>query len=340
MSIAPGTKLGPYEVLSHIGSGGMGEVYRAQDTRLDRIVAIKILPAHLSADPQIRERFDREARAISSLSHPHICSLYDIGRQDGLDFLVMEFLEGMPLAARIANAPLPLNLTLQYAIQIADALDTAHRHGVIHRDLKPANIIVTRTGAKLLDFGLAKMHAVVAGAGMSAMVTQTTPLTGQGTILGTLQCMAPEQLEGLEADARTDIFALGTVIYEMATGHKAFEGKSQASLISAIMTSEPPPISSLKSMSPPSLDHIVTSCLSKNPDDRWQTAHDVKIALSWLSQANVEMAPQVLPSQRQPISRILLTTLLILVAFAAGLLVAYLRHEPRKSPTVRFQVEM
>jgi len=252
----------------------------------------------------------------------------------------MEFLEGMPLAARIANAPLPLNLTLQYAIQIADALDTAHRHGVIHRDLKPANIIVTRTGAKLLDFGLAKMHAVVAGAGMSAMVTQTTPLTGQGTILGTLQYMAPEQLEGLEADARTDIFALGTVIYEMATGHKAFEGKSQASLISAIMTSEPPPISSLKSMSPPSLDHIVTSCLSKNPDDRWQTAHDVKIALSWLSQANVEMAPQVLPSQRQPISRILLTTLLILVAFAAGLLVAYLRHEPRKSPTVRFQVEM
>ena len=276
MPLAPGTKLGPYEILAHIGSGGMGEVYRAQDTRLGRTVALKMLPAHLSSDPQLQERFEREARAISSLSHPHICSLYDIGRQNGVEFLVMEFLEGVTLAARIANAPLPLALTLPYAIQIADALDAAHRHGVIHRDLKPGNIIVTRTGAKLLDFGLAKIHAVGVGAGMSAMVTQTTPLTGQGTILGTLQYMAPEQLEGSEADARTDIFALGTVIYEMATGHKAFEGKSQASLISAIMTSEPPPISSLKSMSPPALDHIVKSCLAKNPDERWQTAHDFK----------------------------------------------------------------
>src|SRR6266851_5204876 len=196
----------------------MGEVYRARDTRLDRTVAIKVLPAHLSGNPQLRERFDREAKAVSSLSHPHICPLYDVGHQGGIDYLVMEHLEGETLAARLKKGPLPVDHVLQYAIQITDALDTAHKHGVIHRDLKPGNIMLTKTGAKLLDFGLAKMRVAEAAAGMTALPTQTTPLTGEGTILGTLQYMAPEQLEGAEADARTDIFALGAVIYEMATG--------------------------------------------------------------------------------------------------------------------------
>ena len=209
-------RLGPYEILSALGAGGMGEVYRAKDTRLDRTVAIKILPEPLSSNLQLRERFDREAKAISSLSHPHICPLYDIGHQDGIDYLVMEHLEGETLAQRLRKGPLPPERALEYAIQIADALDTAHRHGVIHRDLKPGNIMLTKTGAKLLDFGLAKVRAAEAVAGMTAMPTQTTPLTGEGTILGTLQYMAPEQLEGGEADVRTDIFALGAVAYEMA----------------------------------------------------------------------------------------------------------------------------
>src|SRR5437870_5234478 len=222
MPLAAGTRFGPYEILAPIGAGGMGEVYRARDTRLDRIVAIKVLPAHLSDNPQRRERFEREAKAISSLSHPHICALYDVGQQNGIDFLVMEYLEGETLAGRLKKGPLPTEQVLQYAIQITDALDTAHRHGVIHRDLKPGNIMLTKTGAKLLDFGLAKMRTAEAAAGMTALPTQTTPLTGEGTILGTLQYMAPEQLEGAEADARTDIYAFGAMLYEMATGRKAF----------------------------------------------------------------------------------------------------------------------
>ena len=249
MPLAAGTRFGPYEILAPIGAGGMGEVYRARDTRLDRTVAIKVLPEHLSSNPQLRERFEREAKAISSLSHPHICPLYDVGHQDGIDYLVMEYLEGETLADRLKKGPLPPDQVLQYAIQITDALDTAHRHGVIHRDLKPGNIMLTKSGAKLLDFGLAKVRAAEAVAGMTALPTETTPLTGEGTILGTLQYMAPEQLEGKEADARTDIFALGAVIYEMATRQKAFEGKSQASLISAIMSAEPPPLSTVQPIS-------------------------------------------------------------------------------------------
>jgi len=231
MLISAGTRLVPYEIVSFIGAGGMGEVYRARDTRLDRTVAVKILPTHLSSSPQARQRFDREAKAISSLSNPHICPLYDVGHQDGVDFLVMEYLEGETLAQRLKNGPLPPEQVFRYAIQITDALDTAHRHGVIHRDLKPGNTMLTKTGAKLLDFGLAKVRAAEAMAGVTALPSETAPLTAEGTILGTLQYMAPEQLEGKEADARTDIFALGTVIYEMATGRKAFEGKTQASLI-------------------------------------------------------------------------------------------------------------
>jgi serine/threonine protein kinase len=290
MPLSAGTRLGPYEILSALGAGGMGEVYRAKDTRLDRVVAIKVLPEHHSSSPQIRERFEREARAISSLSHPHICALYDIGNHDGTDYLVMEYLEGETLASRLKKGPLPPDQALRYGVQITDALDTAHKHAVIHRDLKPGNIMLTKSGAKLLDFGLAKVRAAEAVAGMTALPTQTTPLTGEGTILGTLQYMAPEQLEGKQADARTDIFALGAVIYEMATGRKAFEGKSQASLISAIMTAEPPPISTLQSMAPPPLDHVVRTCLAKEPEMRWQTAHDVLVELKWIVDAGSQAA--------------------------------------------------
>jgi serine/threonine protein kinase len=268
----------------------MGEVYRARDTRLERTVAIKVLPEHLSSNPQLRERFEREAKAISSLSHPHICALFDVGRQDGVDYLVMEYLEGETLAHRLKKGQLAREQVSQYAIQIADALDTAHRHGVIHRDLKPGNIMLTKTGAKLLDFGLAKMQAAGAAAGMTARPTQTTPLTGEGTILGTMQYMAPEQLEGAEADARTDIFALGAVIYEMTTGRKAFEGKSHASLISAIMTAEPPAISTLQPLAPSALDHVVRTCIAKDPDARWQAARDVLVELKWIAEAGSQGA--------------------------------------------------
>ena len=236
MAILPGLRLGPYEILSAIGAGGMGEVYRAKDTRLNRIVAIKVLPPHLADSPELRERFEREARTIASLNHPHICTLYDIGHQDGTDYLVMEYLEGETLAQRLVKGPLPLDQVLQYAIEIADALDKAHRKGVTHRDLKPGNIMLTKSGTKLLDFGLAKLKQEVAPANvqLSQLPTANDPLTAQGTIVGTLQYMAPEQLEGKEVDARTDIFAFGAVVYEMATGKKAFEGKSQASVIAAI----------------------------------------------------------------------------------------------------------
>src|SRR6266478_4235863 len=300
MPLSAGARLGPYEILSPLGAGGMGEVYRAKDTRLDRTVAIKVLPTHLSANPDLRARFEREARAISTLSHPHICPLYDIGYQDGIEFLVMEYLEGETLAHRIKKGALPPEQVVQYAVQITDALDTAHRHGVIHRDLKPGNVMLTKSGAKLLDFGLAKVRATEAAAGMTALPTQTTPLTGEGTILGTLQYMAPEQLEGAEADARTDIFALGTLIYEMATGRKAFEGKSQASLIAAILEREPPPISTIQTMVPPALDHVVRTCLAKEPDARWQTAHDVLLQLKWIAETGSQAGiPKPLISRRK-----------------------------------------
>ena len=281
--LAPGARLGPYQILGLLGEGGMGEVYRAKDTRLERTVAIKILREHLSGNPQLRERFEREARAISSLSHPHICPLYDVGHQDGIDYLVMEYLEGETLASRLKKGPLPVDQMLQYAIQITDALDTAHKHGVIHRDLKPGNIMLTKNGARLLDFGLAKVRTADTAAGMTALHTQAAPLTSEGTILGTLQYMAPEQLEGGEADARTDIFALGAVIYEMATGRKAFDSKSQASLIAAILEREPPPISTIQPVAPRALDHVVRFCLAKQPEDRWQTSHDVLLQLKWIA---------------------------------------------------------
>lgn len=291
MAILPGRRLGPYEILSAIGAGGMGEVYRARDTRLDRIVAIKVLPTHLADRSELRERFEREARVVASLNHPHICTLYDIGHQDGIDFLVMEYLEGETLGQRLLKGPLPLEQVLQYAIEIADALDKAHRKGVTHRDLKPGNIMLTKSGTKLLDFGLAKLKQEVAPANvqLSELPTADDPLTAQGTIVGTLQYMAPEQLESNEVDARTDIFAFGAVVYEMATGKRAFEGKSQASVIGAIMHFDPPPMSSLQPMTPPALDRVVKKCLAKEPDQRWQTASDLCGELKWIAEGGSQV---------------------------------------------------
>jgi len=264
----------------------MGEVYKARDTRLDRTVAIKVLPSHVSSSPEVRQRFEREAKMISQLSHPHICALYDVGREDGTDYLVMEYLEGETLANRLAGkGALPVEQLLRHGIEIADALDKAHRQGIVHRDLKPGNVMLTKSGVKLLDFGLAKLRQAESGAlpsRLSALPTEGQQLTAEGTILGTLQYMTPEQLEGKEADARTDIFAFGTVLYEMTTGRKAFSGASQASLISAIMSSEPPSLSTLQPMTPPALDRIVKTCLAKDPEDRWQTARDMALQLRWL----------------------------------------------------------
>lgn len=287
MPLAPGTHLGPYEIAEPLGSGGMGEVYRATDTRLGRTVAIKILPSHLSEKPHVRQRFEREARAISSLQHPNICTLYDIGHQDRTDFLVMEYLEGETLARRLAKGPLPPEQVLKCGIEICEGLEKAHHTGVMHRDLKPGNIMLTKTGAKLLDFGLAKPLEVAPVAGMTSLPTTSKaldaelgdPLTAEGAVVGTFQYMSPEQLEGKEADARSDIFALGAVLYEMATGKRAFEGKSQASVIAAILERDPPPISQLQPMSPPALDDVVRTCLAKNADERWQAVHDVKVQL-------------------------------------------------------------
>ena len=285
MAISIGQHLGPYEVLSAIGAGGMGEVYRARDTRLGRIVAIKILPDHVADRAGLRERFDREARTVANLNHPHICTLHDVGQQDGTDFLVMEYLEGETLAERLKKGPLPLEQVLQYAIEISDALDKAHRKGITHRDLKPGNIMLTKSGAKLLDFGLAKLKKDTAPANVTlSKVPTEDAVTAQGTILGTLQYMAPEQLEGKDADARTDIFAFGVVVYEMATGKKAFEGKSQASLIAKILETDPPPMSSLQPMTPPALDRVVKKCLSKEPEKRWQAASDVSDELKWIAE--------------------------------------------------------
>jgi eukaryotic-like serine/threonine-protein kinase len=284
MALTPGSKLGPYEIQSSLGAGGMGEVYRARDTRLDRTVAIKILPAHLSDDPEAKQRFDREARTISSLNHPNICTLHDVGHHEGIDYLVMEYLEGETLADRLRKGPLPVEQVLKYGIELCEGLEKAHRSGVVHRDLKPGNIMLTKTGAKLMDFGLAKVSVAspAATSGLTATLTtpaRSHPLTAQGTVVGTFQYMAPEQVEGKEADARSDIFALGAVLYEMATGKRAFEGKTPASAMAAVLEREPAPISSLQPTAPPALERLVKTCLDKDPDERWQTAHDVKLQL-------------------------------------------------------------
>jgi Tol biopolymer transport system component len=331
--LAEGSQLGPYRILGQIGAGGMGEVYRAQDTRLERIVAIKVLPEHLSLHPDARARLEREARAVSSLSHPHICTLYDIGSQNNIDYLVMEYLEGETLAARLARGPLLLVPALAVAIQIADALQAAHRIGLTHRDLKPANVMLTKSGAKLLDFGLAKFAATSSPA---TGETATSALTNPGTILGTFQYMSPEQLEGKESDARTDIFAFGTLLYELLTGRKAFDADSQASLIAAILSADPPPVSSLQPLTPAGLDSIVRTCLMKDPDSRWQSAQDVKLQLQVIAAGG---PLEIFPAPPRPGVRE--RPWMLVAAFAlllAGL--AWFLHTPSVTPVsvTRFQV--
>src|SRR5258708_2325918 len=277
----------------------MGEVYRAVDTRLDRTVAIKILPDHLSQSPEAKQRFDREARAISSLNHPNICTLHDVGHQNGTDYLVMEFLEGETLADRLTKGPLPITQLLKYGADICEGLDRAHRSGVVHRDLKPGHIMLTKSVAKLMDFGLAKGAPAMAAVSSSSMTMEMTsplashPLTSQGFVVGTFQYMSPEQVEGKEADARSDIFSLGSVLYEMATGKRAFEGKSQLSVASAILEKEPEPITAIQPMAPPALDHVVRGCLAKDPDARWQSAGDIARELRWISTSSQSGATAV-----------------------------------------------
>ena len=293
-----GHMLGPYRILEKVGAGGMGEVYKARDTRLDRTVAIKVLPAELSADPERRARFEREAKTVAGLSHPHICALFDVGEHDGSTFLVMEHLAGESLAERLQRGPIPLAHAIEIAAQIAEALDAAHKHGIIHRDLKPGNVMLTEGGsgrsgtvsAKLLDFGLAKLAAHgerPALASDASAPTKSLPVTARGGIVGTLQYMAPEQLEGKQADARTDLWALGALLYEMVTGKRAFEADSDASLIGAILNTEPAGLATLQPLTPPSLERLVSRCLAKHPDGRWDTAHDVADELRWISQSGV-----------------------------------------------------
>jgi serine/threonine protein kinase/Tol biopolymer transport system component len=345
MAILPGKTVGPYQILSAIGAGGMGEVYKARDTRLDRTVAIKVLSAHLADRADLRERFDREARTIAGLNHPHICTLFDIGHQDGIDYLVMEYLEGETLADRLKRGPLPMEQALQYAIEISDALDKAHRNAITHRDLKPLNIMLTKSGTKLLDFGLAKLQQESKPATpFSELATIQGGETAEGTILGTLQYMAPEQVEARPVDARTDIFAFGAVVYEMTTGKKAFEGRSQASLIAKILETDPAPISSLQPMTPPSLDRLVKKCLAKEPEKRWQAASDVCDELKWIveqgkgSQAAMPAsAGQAKRSLRDHLGW-LVAAVAILVAVSLVTAVLYFRRPPMEVRAVRFTI--
>jgi eukaryotic-like serine/threonine-protein kinase len=340
MPLSPGVRLGPYEILDAIGAGGMGEVYRGKDTRLDRTVAVKILPAYLSSDPLSKQRFEREARAISGLNHPHICVLYDVGSQDDVDYLVMEFVEGETLAKRLAKGSLPLEQVLKYGMQIADALDKAHRSGVVHRDLKPSNIMLTATGAKLLDFGLAKPAAPLSSGVTLTTATLNSPMTEQGTVVGTFQYMSPEQIEGKPLDGRSDIFSFGAVLYEMLTGKRAFDGKNQLSVASAILDKDPVPISSVKPMTPPALDHAIRRSLAKEVEKRWQSAGDLAGELQWIAEGGSEaraISPLIFRSKIRESLAWSVATLL-----AVGLtLVAFLhfRDKPDAPATpVRFQI--
>lgn len=327
MTLAPGSRLGPYEISGSIGAGGMGEVYRARDTRLDRNVAIKVLPSDFAGRADLRARFDREARTISQLSHPNICTLFDVGHENGVDYLVMELLEGETLAERLDKGPLPVADVLRYGAEIADALARAHRQGITHRDLKPGNVMLTKSGAKLLDFGLAKTFIAIRSTAAQNDATQQRPLTAEGTILGTFQYMAPEQLAGEEADARSDIFALGGVLYEMATGARAFSGKTRTSLVANILGVQPRPISELQPLTPPALEHLIQRCLAKDPDERWQSAADVAEELKWMrtQSSDSTAAGRVVPRTKHPRERVAWLIAALAVITAAALLVALQR---------------
>src|SRR2546428_4384389 len=300
MALTSGTKLGPYEIFALLGAGGMGEVYRARDTLLDRTVAIKVLASHLSSSPELKQRMEREAKAIPSLNHPHICHLYDIGSQDGTDYMVMEFLEGEPLAERLRKGAMPLNEIFKTGIAVPGAGPVETRQGIVHRDLKPGTIMLTQGGSKLMDFGLAKplgLRNTATGSGAAPSFTAAatlsgpsplSPLTTAGSIIGTIQYMSPEQIEGKEADARSDIFAFGAVLYEMATGKRAFQGKSHLSTASSILEKDPDPISTIQPLAPKALEHTIQTCLAKDPEERFQSAHDLKLQLLWLTGAGTE----------------------------------------------------
>jgi len=341
MPLSTGTRLGPYEILALIGAGGMGEVYRANDTRLNRTVAVKVLNPHLAGRAEWRQRFEREARAVASLNHPHICQLYDIGHQDGIDFLVMEYLEGETLSARLSTGPLAIDKLLEYAIQIADALAQAHRQGVYHRDLKPGNVMLTKAGAKLLDFGLAKLRGPeVAAKNLSTLPTEVDGLTQKGTILGTFQYMSPEQVEGRDTDGRSDVFSFGAVLYEMAAGSKAFTGRTQASLIAAILGAEPPPLSTLQPSAPPELGRLVKTCLEKDPDERWQSARDLLRELKRIAAMGPAAQPGAARDRAQRGWRARLFWPVAAVAVFALLFLAlvYLRPAPAELNAVRFSI--
>jgi Tol biopolymer transport system component len=329
VTLKPGARLGPYEITASIGAGGMGHVFKARDTRLDRVVAIKVLPPVFAADAGLRQRFDREARTVAALNHPNICVLHDIGEQGDLAYLVMEYLEGETLAARLTRGPLPADEVVRYGAEIADALDRAHRQGVVHRDLKPANVMLTRTGAKLLDFGLAR-PPVEALFDTETRAPGESAITAEGVLVGTLQYMAPEQLEGRPVDARADIFALGALLYEMATGERAFPGTNQASIIAAILNSEPPPPSARQPLTPPALDHIVARALAKDPDDRWQTARDVHLELKTRTGA-----PAAAVAQAPPGSRWLAIAAVAAVVLGVATASRWFAPPPNAAPVVR-----
>ncbi len=346
MALISGTKLGPYEIQSPLGAGGMGEVYRALDTRLDRVVAIKVLASHLSSSPELKQRMEREARAISSLNHPNICQLYDIGSQDGTDYLVMEFLEGETLADRLRKSAMPLNEVYKIGIAVAEALAVAHRNGIAHRDLKPGNIMLTQGGAKLMDFGLAKplaaQNKTTSGSGaapsFTAMPTLSgasplSPLTSAGSIIGTIQYMSPEQIEGKEADARSDIFAFGAVLYEMTTGKRPFAGKSQISLASSILENDPEPVSALKPLTPPALIHVITTCLQKDPEQRFLAAHDIKLELQWIAAGGSTPASSPSPAPVQ--NRTPWFTAVAAAIFLGAMAGSFLHRPAPSAPSIR-----
>ncbi len=340
MGLVVGTRLGPYEILAPIGAGGMGEVYRARDTRLARDVAIKIVPESFAQRDDLRARFEREAKTLSSLSHPHICTVFDIGRQETTDYIVLELLEGETLTERLTKGALPLAEALRIGIQIASALDAAHRRGVVHRDLKPGNIMLTKAGAKLLDFGLAK-YTPAAAASLTSAPTRSEGITEQGVVLGTFQYMAPEQLEAKEADARTDIFALGVVFYEMLTGKPAFSGASRASLIASILAAEPAPMSSLQPVTPPALDHLVRRALAKDPEERWQSAHDIKAELEWIAEGGSQAGLSPVSAPRQKLNQRLPWIVAGLMAALAVSLWPFWRVAPlQRHPLMRLSVDL
>ncbi len=352
MTLAPGDRLGPYEVVALIGAGGMGEVYRARDTRLNRVVAIKVLLPHVAAQPDLRRRFEREARAVSSLNHPHICRLYDIGEQDGMDYLVMEYLEGDTLGRSLEAGPLALDEMLRCGIQIADALSHAHQQGIFHRDLKPGNVILTRSGAKLLDFGLAKLKFPEGSGTLPTLAPEAPTLTVEGSIAGTLQYMAPEQLQGRPVDGRTDIFSFGALLFEMATGRRAFDADSAASLIASILSSEPPPPSSLaatvaQAAQSRALDRVIRRCLAKKPENRWQTAQDLTSELEWIAESSwhaaaaTGAAPAPAPAPEPPRrwrERLAWTSAALTAAAALALVVFRPSAQRLEPPAVRFHL--